>query len=246
MDTDIVSPPENRFIPKHDWRPMWKPVILPPQYRQRTNGTRTNRCPASPRMANLGSVTALNIERVRGGRGVEWSTRRWRQGEGKGKQGTSCGEANTMCQLTNARMRPGANTHVYIRFNVSRIARYRPRYWFISSTSFPGSLSPLHSFKTRTRTPRFLVVEEERLKGRKRMIKETAASSSLEDIKALRWCEIVKVKLAFRILRKIRLKSVCGAYQFHLCLYDTYIRAYMCMCNDVLLLRRRLMNRCNY
>lgn len=140
-------------------------------------------------------------------------------------------------------MRPGANTHVYTRFNVSRIARYRPRYWFISSTSFPGSLSPLHSFKTRTRTPRFLVVKEERLKGRKRMIKETAAaSSSLEDIKALRQCEMVKAKLAFRILRKIRLKSVCGAYQFHLCLYHVYVRAYTRV-RVYVLLRRRLMNR---
>lgn len=119
-----------------------------------------------------------------------------REGGGRGEGGREAREnkaraarreSNAMCWLTNARMRPGANTHVYTRFNVSRIARYRPRYWFISSTSFPGSLSPLHSFKTRTRTPRFLVVKEERLKGRKRMIKETAAaSSSLEDIKALR------------------------------------------------------------
>lgn len=146
-------------------------------------------------MANLGSVTALNIERVRGGRGsgvVVYEKVEVGEGEGgrearENKARAARRESNAMCWLTNARMRPGANTHVYTRFNVSRIARYRLRYWFISSTSFPGSLSPLHSFKTRTRTPRFLVVKEERLKGRKRMIKETAAaSSSLEDIKALR------------------------------------------------------------
>lgn len=138
-------------------------------YRWRANGTRTNRCPASPRMANLGSVTALNIA-------GDW---------GKGEtQGTSCGGTKLdvlVNECENAAWRQRTRT--------------RPTCHAVFATGlgilvYPSSQLPwislLHSFKTRTRTPRFLVVKEERREGRKRTRKEAAASSSLEYTEALR------------------------------------------------------------
>lgn len=82
-------------------------------------------------------------------------------------------------------MRPGANTH---STHGSTCHALLATGLGIGLSLVPASLdlSLLHSFKTRTRTSRFLVVKEERLEGRKRMRKEAVASSSLEDIKALR------------------------------------------------------------
>lgn len=61
-------------------------------------------------------------------------------GEGEGEQGTSCG-GTQLDVLVNECENAAWRQHTqYTRFNVSRTARYRPRYWFISRTSFPGSL----------------------------------------------------------------------------------------------------------